>query len=237
VLALRIGGFQKTSLLDYPGKISCVVFTAGCNFRCPACYVPGLVLPERIERESRIQEEAIFEYLDGKKGFIDAVVVSGGECTIQKDLPDFVKRVKERGFLVGLETQGTNFPMLEMLVKERLVDYVAMDIKNELDYEKYNRTAGRVITEEMFENVKKSINMLMESGIDYEFRTTVTMEFHTPEGLKRIAESIKGAKAYFLQNYRYTEDHVGNTKLTELSDDELKKARDLCNEFVPTKIR
>ena len=188
---MRIGGFQKLSLIDYPGKVSCIVFTMGCNLRCPYCYVPQLVLPEKMGKLKEIPISEIFSFLQKNKGLNEAVVITGGEPTLHKDLPEFIRKVKDMGYSVALETNGTNFEMLKNLIEESLVDYVEMDVKNMLDFEKYSLTTGGALTEDAFENVKKSIKLLLEGKTACEFRTTVVKEFHTVEDVVEIAKTIK----------------------------------------------
>ncbi len=229
---MKIGGFQKLSLIDYPGKVSCIVFTMGCNFRCPYCYVPQLVLPEKIKKLKEIPIAEIFSFLQKNKGLNEAVVITGGEPTFQPDLPEFIRRVKAMGYLVALETNGTNFEMLKNLIEEKLVDYVELDIKNRLDFEKYNLTVGEVLTEEMFENVKKSIKLLLEGKIAYEFRTTVVKEFHTVEDIVEIAKAIKGAEAYYLQNFRADVEVIRGEKFTPMDEKILKEIVKKASKFV-----
>ena len=229
---MRIGGFQKLSLIDYPGKVSCIVFTMGCNFRCPYCYVPQLVLPEKMKKLKEIPIAEIFSFLQKNKGLNEAVVITGGEPTLQPDLPEFIRRVKAMGYSVALETNGTNFEMLRNLIEGKLVDYVELDIKNKLDFEKYNLTVGGVLTEEMFENVKKSIKLLLEGKIAYEFRTTVVKEFHTIEDIVEIAKTIKGAKVYYLQNFRADVEVIGGEKFTPMDEETLKEIVKKASKFV-----
>ena len=229
---MRIGGFQKLSLIDFPGKVSCIVFTMGCNFRCPYCYVPQLVLPEKMKKLKEIPIAEIFSFLQKNKGLNEAVVITGGEPTLQPDLPEFIRRVKAMGYSVALETNGTNFEMLRNLIEGKLVDYVELDIKNKLDFEKYNLTVGGVLTEEMFENVKKSIKLLLEGKIAYEFRTTVVKEFHTIEDIVEIAKTIKGAKVYYLQNFRADVEVIGGEKFTPMDEETLKEIVKKASKFV-----
>lgn len=227
---MRIGGFQKTSLLDYPGKISSIVFTIGCNFRCPYCYVPQLVLPERIKEVREVPEEYIFSYLKRNKKFLDAVVITGGEPTIYNDLPAFAEKVKKMGFLIALETNGSNFEMLKYLVEKKLVDYVEMDIKTRLVFENYKKIVGE-ISRKMFENVKKSIELLLKLE-DYEFRTTIAKELHTKEDVIEICKSIKGAKKYFLQNLMSDVEMICNKPLTPFSESEIEEIVNEGKRFV-----
>ncbi|MCD6547477.1 MAG: anaerobic ribonucleoside-triphosphate reductase activating protein [Nanoarchaeota archaeon] len=227
---MRIGGFQKLSLVDYPGKVSCIVFTIGCDFRCPCCYVPQLVLPEKKLKEISINE--IFSFLQKNKGLNEAVVITGGEPTLHPDLPEFIRRVKTMGYSVALETNGTNFRMLKNLVEEKLVNYVELDIKNRLDFEKYDLTVGGVLTKELFENVKKSIKLLLKGKVAYEFRTTVMKEFHTVEDIVEIAKAIKGAKVYYLQNVRTDVEVIGKKGFTPIDEETLKKIIKEASNFV-----
>ena len=229
---MKIGGFQKLSLVDYPGKVSCIVFTIGCNFRCPYCYVPQLILPEKIKKLKEIPIAEIFSFLQKNKGLNEAVVITGGEPTLQPDLPEFIRRVKAMGYSVALETNGTNFEMLKNLIEEKLVDYVELDIKNRLDFEKYNLTVGEVLTEEVFENVKKSIKLLLEGKIAYEFRTTVVKEFHTVEDIVEIAKAIKGAEVYYLQNLRADVEVIGEKRFTPMGEEILKEIVKKASKFV-----
>ena len=229
---MKIGGFQKLSLIDYPGKVSCIVFTMGCNFKCPYCYVPQLVLPEKIKKLKEIPIAEIFSFLQKNKDLNEAVVITGGEPTLHPDLPEFIRRVKAMGYSVALETNGTNFEMLKNLIEEKLVDYMELDVKNRLDFEKYNLTVGGVLTEEMFENVKKSIKLLLEGKIAYEFRTTVVKEFHTVEDIVEIAKTIKGAEIYYLQNFRADTEIIGRKRFTPMDEEILKEIVKNASKFV-----
>lgn len=187
---MLIGGLQKTSFLDYPDKISAIIFTLGCNFRCGYCHNPELIN----SMTAKYSEEEIFEFLNRRKGRIDGVVITGGEPCIQKDLVEFIKKVKDLGFLVKLDTNGC-FP--EILQKSMAyVDYIAMDIKAPLD--NYSKIVNVNISEE---NIKKSINLIMNSGIDYEFRTTVVRSMLLKNDFDKIGDLISGAKRYYLQKF------------------------------------
>ena len=229
---MRIGGFQKLSLIEYPGKISCVVFTIGCNLRCPYCYVPQLVLPEKMKGLREIPESEIFSFLEKNKGLNDAVVITGGEPTLQPDLRDFIRGIKEMDYLVAIETNGTNFEVLKLLIEEGLVDYVEMDIKNRLDFERYNLTVGNVLTEEMFENIKKSIELLLEDIVPYEFRTTLVREFHGIDDVVEIAKAIKGARAYYLQNLKMGVETIGKERFTPVDGETLEEMIKRVSKFV-----
>ena len=200
---MKILGLQKQSLIEYPGRISAIVFLGGCNLRCCFCYVPHLVLPEEIEKQKEIPQKNFFSFLKERKKFLEAVSITGGEPTINKDLPEFIKKIKKLGYLVELETNGTNFKMLKYLIDKKLIDYVAMDIKHRLDdFENYKEITGEVLTKRMFEDIKKSVKILLSGKVDYEFRTTIMKEFHKKEDILEICREIQGAKIYYLQNYQ-----------------------------------
>lgn len=221
---MKIAQIQKQSLIEYPGKISAIVFLAGCNLRCQFCYVKDLVLPERIKRIKGISEDDALSFLEERKGFLDAVSISGGEATLNPDLPMFIKKIKKMGYLVELETNGTNPEMLKKLVEEKLLDYVAIDIKHDFVFEKWYEITGRVLTREMFENIKKSINFLLKNKVDYEFRTTLMKEFHKKDDIIEICKKIKGAKIYWLQNFKKTEGGTLSGRIfTPFSEREIKE--------------
>lgn len=194
---IKIGGLQKTTLIDFPGRVAATVFISGCNFRCPFCYSSELVLPEKIKEHPLLLVEDFFEFLKERVGLLEGVVVCGGEPTINKDLPDFLEKIKELGFLVKLDTNGSNPEMLESFIKKGLVDYVAMDVK--APKEKYIET---VKGDAILKNIERSINILKQGRVDYEFRTTVVPGIHTKEDIIKIVEWIKPAKRYFLQNFK-----------------------------------
>ncbi len=219
---MRIGGFQKLSLIDYPGKICAIIWTIGCNFRCKFCYDPGLVLPEKIRDMREVPKDYIFSYLRKRRNFLDAVEITGGEPTLHKDLPKFIEEIKNIGYLVKLDTNGTNPSMLRHLMNSGLIDYVAMDIKTRLNFKKYNEVVGGVLTRGMFENVKRSIKILLDSDINYEFRTTLVKNFHSKEDVIEICKSIRGAKAYYLQNLRVVDEFVGGGRLAPFDEEEIE---------------
>ena len=172
------------TLIDYPGKIAATVFTIGCNFFCSFCHNSELVDPEKIKKQPIISEKEFFEFLESRKGDLDGVCITGGEPTIHKDLPGFIKKIKELGFSVKLDTNGSNPEMLKKLIGEKLIDYIAMDIKGPLQIP------------------KKSVEIIKNSGIDYEFRTTIVPALHKKEDIIKIAKEISPAKKYFLQQFR-----------------------------------
>ena len=184
---MLIGGLQKTSLLDFPDKISAIVFTAGCNFRCGYCHNPEL-----INQVTTVKD--IFEFLNSRKGKLDGVVITGGEPCLQKDLPEFIKKIKSLGFAVKLDTNGSFPEMLEKVLPD--VDYVAMDIKAPLN--KYSKIVNINVN---IDNIQKSINLLKNSGIDYEFRTTVIKSQLSYKDFEEIGMLIQNAPRYFFQNF------------------------------------
>lgn len=198
-----IEGLQKTTLLDYPGMVACTMFTGGCNFRCPFCHNASLVIdkgnlvPIESRKNGMYTEEEIFSFLNKRQGILDGVCITGGEPMIQKDLEDFIRKIKELGFLVKLDTNGSFPDRLKKLIDEQMVDYVAMDIKN--CREDYGRTIG--IKNFDTHNIEKSVEILMENKIPYEFRTTIVREFHGEEQIRKTGEWIKGAKQYYLQQF------------------------------------
>ena len=207
-----IGGIQKTSLLDYPDKISAIVFTQGCNFRCGYCHNPQL-----LKSENGIYEvDAFFDFLKKRQGKLDGVVVTGGEATLQPDLKLFIQKIKELNFLVKLDTNGTNPEILKELIGENLIDYVAMDIKAPL--EKYHVVTNSKID---ISKIEESIKIIMNSNIDYEFRTTVLPLLIQMEDFDSIGKLIQGAKKYYLQKF---------VVQSEILDSSLKGEENYTNE-------
>lgn len=192
-----LGGLQKITLIDFPGKIAATVFTSGCSFRCPLCYSPELVLPEKIKNHPKISKKYFFDFLEERKNLLEGVCITGGEPTLTKDLPNFIERIKKLGYLVKLDTNGSNPEVLKKLINRKIVDYVAMDIK--APKEKYQIATGKKIN---LKNIERSIKILKESGIDYEFRTTITPTLLEKEDILKIARWIGPAKKYYLQNFR-----------------------------------
>lgn len=201
---MRIGGIQKSTLIDYPDKVAATLFTSGCNFRCPFCHNPELVLPEKIEKQSEIKKEEIYDFLEKRKGFLDGVVICGGEPTICNDLPKFVKKIKEMDYLVKLDTNGSNPKMLKEMIENKLLDYVAMDIKSSKN--RYEEVAG--VQNIDIEKIEQSVNILKENKIDYEFRTTMVPGLIDKKDIMEIVKWISPAKKYFLQNFQVQGDTV-----------------------------
>jgi pyruvate formate lyase activating enzyme len=192
-----LGGYQKLTLIDYPGKLAATVFTVGCSFRCPFCHNPELVISSRSTVHNNKTEKEFFKFLRTRKGKLEGVCITGGEPTIQSDLIDFIQKIKKLGYLVKLDTNGTRPDVLKKIISEKLVDFMAMDIKNNL--EKYDNTCG---TKADKERIKLSVDLIKNSGIDCEFRTTVVPELHTEKDFEKIAKWITGAKTYSLQKYQ-----------------------------------
>ncbi|HWQ60278.1 MAG TPA: anaerobic ribonucleoside-triphosphate reductase activating protein [Candidatus Fimivivens sp.] len=195
---MLLAGFQKMTLIDYPGKIATTVFTVGCNFRCPFCHNPELVeLSSEAMKTFKGKDMEFLEFLAKRKGILDGVCITGGEPTVQQDIVAFIRKIKKMRFSVKLDSNGTRPEILEEVFRDGLVDYVAMDIKNGID--RYSETT-RVSVDTA--NIKKSIRLIMESGVPYEFRTTVVPGIHTEADFDGIARLIKGAQAYYLQEFR-----------------------------------
>ena len=192
---MQIAGLQKSSLVDYPSKIAAVVFTLGCNFRCPYCHNPNILTAVSTNR--LFDEAAVFDFLKTRKGKLDAVVVSGGEPTLQKGMSEFFKKLKELGFLTKLDTNGSSPKILEYLIKEELLDYVAMDIKAPI--EKYKEIARINIDTN---NILKSIEILKNSKTGYEFRTTTVKSQLSFEDFEKIGKMLCGTENYYLQKFK-----------------------------------
>ena len=194
---MKIGGLQKITLIDFPGKLACTVFLIGCNFRCPWCYSSELVLPKEIKKHPKISEKDFFAFLKKRKELLEGVVICGGEPTIQRGLPGFIKKIKRAGYVVKLDTNGSNPKMLKKLIDKKLIDYVAMDVK--LPKEKYSNIFEKGVK---VKDVEESVEILKNSKIGYEFRTTVIPTILEKEDVIKIAKWIKGAPKYYLQKFR-----------------------------------
>lgn len=184
---MLIGGLQKLTLIDYPGKIACTVFTIGCNFNCAFCHNPELVDPNKIKNQPVIPEKDFFEFLGARQGVLEGVCITGGEPTLQPDLSDFIRRIKELGFSVKLDTNGSNPEVLKKLIGHNLINYIAMDIKGPL--------------KNQMPTITESVQIIKNSGLDYEFRTTVVPSLHSKEDIIKIAQELSPAKKYFLQQF------------------------------------
>ena len=200
-----IAGLQKLTLVDYPEKLACTVFLAGCNFRCPWCYNPELVLPEKIKKGFKMTKKDFFDFLKFRTNLLDGVVICGGEPTLNKDLPVFCKRIKKMGYLIKLDSNGSNPEMIKDLINEKLIDYVAMDIK--APKQKYKEATGSKID---IKQIQKSIDILKEGKVNYEFRTTMIPKLLGKEDIIEIVRWIGPAKKYFLQSFQGERDTINS---------------------------
>lgn len=226
-----INGLMKMTLLDFPGRVACTVFTAGCNMRCPFCHNAPLVTD--IDPLERIGTDEIFRFLKKRVGLLDGVAITGGEPLLQLDIEDFIREIRALGFAVKLDTNGTFPDRLKALVDSHLVDYVAMDIKN--DPEHYPHTVGA----ECFDlaPIEESKNLLLSGVVDYEFRTTVVAQFHSVGRIRAAAEWIAGAKRYFLQSFTDSGNLISEG-LTAAPKDVMEEMCRAAREFVPdTELR
>lgn len=230
---MEIGGFQKTTLLDYPGHVAATVFTVGCNYRCPFCQNAGLVLGKSKNAEilERIPEVEVLSYLAKRKNVLEGVCISGGEPTLQRDLATFCYQLKNLGYLVKLDTNGSNPKVIRELYEANLIDYVAMDVK--AGREKYRDACGLVELCEL-QTINQSVNFLMDSGIDYEFRTTLVKGLHTKEDIEDLGNLLAGAKRYFLQNYKDSDSVLWKAKnFAPFSKTELEGFLEILLDKVP----
>ena len=231
---MEIKGAIDFSLADWDGKISSVFFLPNCNFRCPFCHNSTIVLHP--EREDSIPFERVENYLKKQRGWIDGVCITGGEPTLHGDLPDLCSKLKEMGFLVKVDTNGTNPTMVKELIENGLVDYIALDIKAPLTVEKYSKAIG-VNAEKLLGRVKETARMLMESKMDYEFRTTVVPTLHEKKDIEEICRGIKGCKKYVLQKFDVS---LGKTtlnpafsKLKPFTNEEMSTFLAAAQNFLP----
>jgi pyruvate formate lyase activating enzyme len=231
-----IGGWEKISMIDFPGSIATVIFTKACNFRCHFCYNPMLVLPidggesEYEENHPLISEDDFFLFLESRVGKIDGVVISGGEPTLQPDLKEFIIRVKNLGFKIKLDTNGTKPEIVKDLVENKLLDYIAMDVKGPLS--KYEKIVG---TKTDIKKIRESIDFLLEDRVDYELRTTLVPGLHELNDIFIMAEELIGAKKWFLQKFKSDTDLVNNDFKDKkpFLDLEIKEAVLRVNEKIP----
>lgn len=221
---MKLHGIQKMTLLDFPGVVSCTIFLGGCDFRCPFCHNFELIDGTA---EPIMDDSELIEFLRGRKALIDGVAITGGEPCLHKDLPELIRKIRAEGYKVKLDTNGYHPEMLKAIIDEGLVEYVAMDIKN--SEEKYALTCG--LDDINMDIIKESISILMNSDIDYEFRTTVVDELHEEADFEKIGEMIRGAKHYFLQ--RFTDrDSVPYGNLSAPSFEDMHKYCDIARNFV-----
>ena len=223
---MKIHGFQKMTMLDYPGRVACTLFTAGCNFRCPFCH--NALLVTEIDAAATYDEAEIFSYLEKRRGILDGVAITGGEPLLNRDIADLLQRIKKMGYAVKLDTNGSFPDLLKRIVKEKLVDYVAMDVKN--SKEKYALTVG--LPDFDLRPVEESVAFLLSGAVDFEFRTTVVKELHNEADIAAIADWIAGAPRYFLQNFQPS-DHMIGADLHAHEPEMLEKMRKIAARRIP----
>jgi len=194
---MELGGLQKLTLIDFPGRMACTIFLTGCNFRCPFCYSSELVLPEKIKKQPKISQKELFKFLKEREKLLEGVTICGGEPTASKGLISLVKKIKKMGFLVKLDTNGSDPELLKKIIDQKLIDYIAMDLKG--PKENYSKFAGVKVD---IKKIQKSIDILKEGKVDYEFRSTIVPTLHTKEDVIEMAKWIRGARRYYLQNFR-----------------------------------
>ncbi len=209
---MNISGFDKLSLIDYPDKLACIIFTQGCNLNCSYCHNPELIP----HQTGTVIEEEIFNYLNKRKNILDGVVITGGEPLLQKNIKSFIKKIKKIGFKIKLDTNGSNYKLLKELIEENLIDYVALDIK----HDENNYLSIKGLEHYNFNNIKENIKILENSKINYEFRTTVIKDYHNINSLKNICSLIKKESPYYLQKFENSEQ-VRNKELQTFSKEEL----------------
>ncbi len=223
---MDIHGLNKTTLLDYPGRVASTIFTGACNMRCPFCQNADLVLDPA--SQPRISEEEVLAHIRKRKGIITGVCITGGEPTLQKDLLDFMRKIKDIGMDIKLDSNGYRPEVLRQVIDEGLADYIAMDIKSSPTG--YERAAGVPID---MSRIRESISLIMGSGLEYEFRTTVVRELHDEETFEDIGELIKGAERYFLQSY-VDSDRVILPGFSSYPKEELEKYCNILHKYVKT---
>lgn len=223
---MNIQGLQKLTLLDYPGKVACTIFFAGCNFRCPFCHNASLVT--HIDPEENISREEVLAFLRKRAGILDGVCITGGEPLLAPDLEAFIRAIKALGYEVKLDTNGSNAEKLKHLVKAGIIDYVAMDIKN--SPEKYGMTIG--IEGYEMSNVMQSAAFLMEGHVPYEFRTTVVREFHKREDFEAIGQWLEGADRYYLQSFVDSGDLI-QPGLRGYTKEIMEQALGIVRQYIP----
>lgn len=223
---MNIQGLQKLTLLDYPEKVACTTFTAGCNFRCPFCHNASLVT--HVDVNNNIPEEEVFSFLKKRKGVLDGVCITGGEPLLQPDIEDFIRAVKALGYAVKLDTNGSSINRLRRLVDQHLVDYVAMDIKNAPN--KYGITIG--IEDYNMEDVLQSVDYLMSGAVPCEFRTTVVRELHKREDFAAIGRWLRGAEKYYLQGFVDSGDLI-QPGLRAYTKDIMEQALEIVRRNIP----
>ncbi len=227
---MEICGLNKTTLVDFDGYVASTIFTAGCNFACPFCHNKSLVEMTNLDRLSEVD---VLKALKDRSAILDAVCITGGEPTLQKDLKEFILKVKELGLKVKLDTNGTHPEVIKELIDEKTIDYVAMDIKN--NFEDYDTACGEKVN---LDKIKQSVRFIMNGEVDYEFRTTVVGGIHTKKNIKKLAQDIVGAKKFFLQKFVKSENVLHGENLTEIPTQTMEEFLKIAQEIIPqTKLR
>ncbi|MEE3398550.1 MAG: anaerobic ribonucleoside-triphosphate reductase activating protein [Eubacterium sp.] len=221
---MQIHGLQKMTLLDFPGKVACTVFLGGCDFRCPFCHNWDILDPST---PVIMEEDEFYKFLDKREGLLDGVAITGGEPLLRTGMVDFIKGIRSRGFLVKLDTNGNHPDRLKELVSEGLLDYVAVDVKN--NKERYGETVGIPMLD--ISKIEETISFLLEGNVPYEFRTTVLRQFHDADSFKGIAEWIEGAEHYFIQSF-VDRETVPFSGLEAYSPEELEEFKKLVEPHV-----
>ncbi len=222
---MKICGLNKTTLLDYPGKVAATIFLGGCNFRCPFCQNSSLVL--HADREPELSQDEIFSFLEKRRGILEGVCITGGEPSLNDNLEEFIRKIRSLGYAVKLDTNGSRPYILKDLVRKNLLDKIAMDIK--ACPENYGNVSGLLYPD--LDSIRESVDFLMEGHVDYEFRTTVVRELHTEKDFRKIGQWIKGAKAYYLQAYKDSEE-VLQPGFSSYSLKELENFRNILLETI-----
>lgn len=222
---MNISGIQKLTLLDFPGKLACTIFTSGCNFRCPFCHNASLVLPGKAPH---METEDVIDFLKKREGILEGVCITGGEPCLQQDLEEFIVMVRSMGFLVKLDTNGSFPDKLSTLLKKGLLDYVAMDIKT--SKENYLRVCGGK-TKELLQSVIESVEILKNTSVPHEFRTTTAKELQTKDDFEKIGEWLRGEKRYFIQQYETSGELVGE-EMTPYAKEDLLSFADIMRRYV-----
>lgn len=223
---MDFSGIDKLTIIDFPSKVACILFYKGCNFRCPYCHNSSLVDP--LKKVDTIPFNEILSFLKKRQGILDGVVISGGEPTLMKDLKEKIIEIRKLGFLIKLDTNGSNPEILMDLVNSKLVDYVAMDIKNSLKM--YGKTIG--LSNFTHENILKSINFLKENHCDYEFRTTLVNELFSEESIKEMGETLKGGKRLFLQKFVKSNECLNANFLSEVNEKDVQKYQKILLNYI-----
>jgi len=224
---MLISGLQKLTLLDYPGTVACTVFTGGCNFRCPFCHNAALVLPELMDKNN--EADKVLSFLKKRQGVLEGVAITGGEPLLHADMPEFLAKIRELGYKIKLDTNGSFPDRLIEIVNAGLVDRVAMDIKN--PPELYAKTVG--LEKLDMEAISRSKDFLLEGKVDYEFRTTAVKGLHTAESIAAAAKWIEGAKEYYLQQFKDSGQLLKGEGLGAFNEEEMKALADAARPYVP----